>query len=85
MASAPCAFHAITGLPCGFCGGTRALRLAASGEWEASLRMNPVALPAAGAGLLASAVLLAEVFLRWRLLPAPPVGGVPLLGLALLS
>ncbi len=40
--SRPCALKAWTGVPCPFCGGTRATVYAAHGEWMASLVMNPM-------------------------------------------
>jgi hypothetical protein len=38
----PCVLKATTGLPCPFCGGTRAVVFAARGQWVASLVMNPL-------------------------------------------
>lgn len=47
----PCPFHAITGLPCLTCGGTRALSFLAEGQFGAALAMNPlVFFGALGAG-----------------------------------
>jgi Na+-driven multidrug efflux pump len=47
-----CLFRAWTGLPCPFCGGTRALRALARGDWVEALYHNPLAL-----GVVAAAVL----------------------------
>lgn len=40
-----CAFNALSGLPCGLCGGTRALRAAVHGNLGAALHYNAAALP----------------------------------------
>jgi hypothetical protein len=48
-----CGFHAATGLPCGLCGGTRALRAASAGNLREALTYNAAALPAVSlAGML---------------------------------
>ena len=50
----PCVLKAATGVPCPFCGGTRAVVHAMHGEWMASLLMNPLGvLLVAGGPLLA--------------------------------
>ena len=41
-----CPFHAITGLPCLTCGGTRAFAALVSGDVVRSLRLNPLVAPA---------------------------------------
>ncbi len=38
----PCLLKASTGVPCPFCGGTRAAVYAAHGQWMASLVMSPM-------------------------------------------
>lgn len=43
---APCAFHAISGLPCLFCGGTRAVRAILHGDFQAAAYLNALAFPA---------------------------------------
>ncbi len=43
----PCAFHALTGLYCPGCGGTRAVRALLAGHPWLSLRFHPLVLPAA--------------------------------------
>jgi hypothetical protein len=59
--SRPCLFRELTTIPCPFCGGTRAVFLAARGQWASAARMNPagaaaVALaPAIGVWLAACA------------------------------
>lgn len=42
----PCAFHSISGLPCLFCGGTRAACAILDGNPRAALRLNILAFPA---------------------------------------
>ena len=56
----PCGFHAATGLPCLFCGGTRAAGAVLAGHWSRAAYLNPVAFPAVALALLASAALAAE-------------------------
>ena len=51
----PCAFHAISGLPCLFCGGTRAVSAILHGNFPAALYLNAIAFPALA--------LLAAIFL----------------------
>jgi len=58
--SLPCAFHALTGLPCLFCGGTRAADALLHGQWERALYLNPLAFPALLAALLVAGVLAIE-------------------------
>lgn len=56
----PCGFHALTGLPCLFCGGTRAIRAVLNGQWELALYLNPIAYPAVLAALLMALFFLCE-------------------------
>lgn len=42
----PCAFHSISGLPCLFCGGTRAACAILDGNPRAAVRLNILAFPA---------------------------------------
>jgi hypothetical protein len=63
----PCAFRAVTGLPCGACGFTRAFVRLAHGEVAAALRVSPL-----GAALLAAWVAMALVVLTTWLLPSLP-------------
>jgi len=71
IVSIPCWFHALTGVDCPFCGGSRALGALLHGDLAGALRFNAFAvlllLPAAVAGL----VLLARIELgrpipSWR-------------------
>lgn len=80
-----CAIHEITGLPCAMCGGTRALRCAARGEWKQSWQWNPLALPAASLAFLVSMALLVEAASGWRILPSLRAPWMPILGLAILG
>jgi hypothetical protein len=63
----PCAFRAITGLPCLFCGGTRATRAILHGNFQTALSLNAVAFPALLFLVLAIVVLLAEALRGHRL------------------
>lgn len=73
-----CVFREATGIPCGMCGGTRAVRALAAGDWDRALYLNPAVIPVlAVAGLLAGVLLVEAVSgrrilrpLRNRLLPA---------------
>jgi len=56
----PCGFHAMTGLPCLFCGGTRAAGAILHGQWKAALYLNGLAFPAVLALGVIVAVLLVE-------------------------
>lgn len=40
----PCGLRAITGLPCPFCGGTRAIRALLNGEWWRAIYLNTMAI-----------------------------------------
>ena len=42
----PCVFHAVSGLPCPLCGGTRAACAILHGDLKSALRLNVTALPA---------------------------------------
>ena len=50
-----CAIATLFHVPCPGCGMTRALRLLASGQLDASLRMHPLAVPVLLAGVLLAA------------------------------
>jgi len=55
-----CAFHAISGLPCLFCGGTRAARAILHGNPGVALYFNALAFPAIATVAAAFVVLLVE-------------------------
>ena len=61
----PCGLHALTGLPCPFCGGTRAARSVLAGNWKRAVYLNALAFPALAIIASIATVLLAEaVFAR---------------------
>ncbi len=64
-----CAFHSMTGLPCAFCGGTRAVRSLVAGDWEHALYLNPLAVAVVLVGGPILLVLLAEALRGKRFLP----------------
>ncbi len=63
----PCVFHALSGLPCPLCGGTRAARAILHGDMESALRLNPTALPAL------AALLVGGFFCGWELVRGRPL------------
>lgn len=63
----PTSCGAITGLPCLFCGMTRALHFLANGEFSRALYFNWLAFPIAAGLVLIGALFCAELFLRRRL------------------
>ncbi len=56
----PCAFHAISGLPCLFCGGTRAVCAILHGDVHLALYLNAIAFPALGLIAVILLILLIE-------------------------
>lgn len=85
----PCGFHSLTGLPCLFCGGTRAVRALSRGQWDLALYLNPIAYLALPIAIALVGILAAEAvsgrrmvrweerFLRWRpLVPILLVAGL---------
>lgn len=85
----PCGFHAVSGLPCLFCGGTRAARAFLHGDFARAFYLNPLAYPAVLIMVFACLVLLAEavggrVLAPWEFLFRQLNRGVPVfLGLAI--
>ena len=65
----PCGLHAVTGLPCPFCGGTRAARAVLGGHWSRAVYLNALAFPALLLVAVAAAVLLLEAATCRRLVP----------------
>ena len=61
----PCVFHAVSGLPCPLCGGTRAARAILHGDLKSALRLNATALPAL-VTLVVGGILCAWETLRGR-------------------
>ncbi|GAB4179919.1 MAG: hypothetical protein Fur0032_20730 [Terrimicrobiaceae bacterium] len=68
-----CGFHAMTGLPCGLCGATRATRAMLSGDWARAWELNALAFPVLGVVAFAALVLAGEAMFGRRLLPVWPV------------
>ena len=62
-----CVFHAATGLPCAFCGTTRAVTAAAGGDWSRALELNAFGTGVVVAGV-ASLLVLGIEALRGRAL-----------------
>jgi len=80
----PCGLHAMTGLPCPLCGGTRAVRATLQGDWGSAVYLNALAFPAVLAAVALLLVLLIESvsarrLINWRLLPDRAARFVPLL------
>jgi len=63
----PCGFRTLTGLPCPFCGGTRAAHALLHGDLAGAAHLNPLAYPALALALAVAAVLLIEVIRRQRI------------------
>ncbi len=70
----PCGFRGTTGLPCAFCGGTRAAHALLNGDLSRTLDLNALAIPAVLLVVIATAILLFEAA-RGRRLTAWPVFG----------
>jgi hypothetical protein len=62
--TAPCALHALTGVPCFACGTTRAALALAHGDGWRALTLNPIATLAMTGGLLGGIVAPGWVALR---------------------
>lgn len=60
----PCLFHALTGLPCPTCGGTRCARSLLAGNFPAALGWNPLVVLLAAAAALYAGYALAVTALR---------------------
>ncbi len=68
-----CPFHATTGLPCLFCGATRACHAALNGDIPRAAGLNMLAFPVLAVGLMVGSILLAEAIAGRPLLPWPSV------------
>jgi hypothetical protein len=64
-----CVFHSATGLPCGFCGGTRAVRSLVAGDWDRAVYLNPLAVAAVLVGGPVFLLLIVEAVRGRRFLP----------------
>ena len=65
----PCAFRAVSGLPCLFCGGTRAARAIIAGDCARATYLNPLAFPAllaAGGAIVVLAIEAAAGIKLWN-------------------
>ena len=62
----PCPLHALTGLECPLCGGTRAVFALAAGHWGDALRYNPLL-------VIGCSVLLARLLWMVFVRPSAPV------------
>lgn len=68
----PCFFHKATGLPCSFCGGTRATRSIFKGDFARAAYLNPIAFPVVAITIVLSLVMLAEAIIGKALIPRLP-------------
>lgn len=66
-----CAFQKLTGLPCGMCGGTRAVRMVLAGDWESVVQLNALAPWVAAVAVLGWLALLVEAASGRQLLRLP--------------
>lgn len=64
-----CVFHSATGLPCAFCGGTRAVRSLVAGDWERAIYLNPLAVAVVLVGGPLFLLLAVEALRGRRFLP----------------
>ena len=67
LPSVPCGFKALTGLPCLFCGGTRAASAALRGEFDYSLYLNALSIP------VLVAIMLLSSLCAWEILRGRPI------------
>lgn len=63
----PCVFHALSGLPCPLCGGTRAVRAILHGDMGFALRLNATALP------LLATMLVGGFLCAWEAVRGQPL------------
>lgn len=63
----PCGFHAMTGLPCPLCGGTRAAHAILRGDFPRANSLNPLAYLALAAVVALASVLLIEAARQRRI------------------
>lgn len=66
-----CMFHKLSGLPCVFCGGTRATSALLHGNLERAWYLNPLALPVVAMLLITAAICLLEAARNRPLLDWP--------------
>jgi hypothetical protein len=68
----PTSCGAVTGLPCIFCGTTRAVHFLLNGDWRTALYFNWIAFPLLAAAIALFATLLIELLLDRNLLRRLP-------------
>ena len=76
----------VVGLPCPFCGGTRAMHCLLEGHWQRALYFNWIAFPALLAVVIWTSIAICELIRKRRILPpiklTPRTGLFFILGLA---
>lgn len=88
--SLPCGFKALTGLPCLFCGGTRAATAALHGDFEYSFYLNALSIPVLFAIMLLASVCAWEILrgrpiAHWHTISQPCIKFLPLVLVLLLA
>lgn len=68
-----CGLHALTGLPCGLCGATRATRALFAGDWSRAWELNALAVPVVFLSGVAGVLVLCEVVTGRRWIPVWPL------------
>ncbi len=64
-----CGFHALTGLPCALCGGTRSVSALLHGDWQRAVHLNPMAIPLVAGAVVSALVLGIEALIGRPLAP----------------
>lgn len=90
LPSVPCGFRALTGLPCLFCGGTRAACAALRGDFEYSLYLNALSIPLLVAVMLVACLCALEILrgrplAHWHSISRLCIKNLPLLLVLLLA
>jgi hypothetical protein len=90
LPSLPCGFKGLTGLPCLFCGGTRAATAALHGDFEYSLYLNALSIPVLAAIMLLASVCAWEILrgrpiAQWQTISRPCIKFLPLVLVLLLA
>jgi len=70
----PCGLHALTGLPCPFCGGTRAASAILVGDFERAIYLNPLAIPSVAIAAFLAVSLFLEAVFGIRIVPWDKLG-----------
>jgi len=66
-----CVFHKLTGLPCPFCGGTRATRSLLHGDWHQAIYLNPLSILVLAAGAAFALLWMIEAFRGYEVFHRP--------------